>query len=162
MQARMLAVVLLGLCAGCTDTEFLRGARCDDEHDCGRSLACEHRVCGGCPPQVPLDGAACACPGDRVLDCRSLVELHCMPVCRSASELCKVAEVMSNGSIQQVPSCVEDLPGPCFWVRFDDIPPDCAEGDAWIELDPPNPAAELVVNCPPPESEESPFDCEPP
>lgn len=164
MGARVLAVVLLGLFAGCTDSEFLRGTRCGSDRDCGRSLSCEHRVCGGCPPQIPLDGARCACPGDRVLDCRLLVDPHCMPVCRSADDLCKVVEVTSDGTTREVPECSapDDSDRPCFWVRFDGVPPECNEGEAWIELDPPNPAAELVVNCPPPESEESDFDCEPP
>jgi len=167
MRARVLAVALLGLLGewvgGCVDSEFLRGAECTNDRDCGRSLTCEQRVCGGCPPEIPLDDGRCTCPGDRVLDCRLFVAADppCMPVCRSADELCKVAEVRNDGSTEELRRCDDTPPGErCFDVLFGPSN-DCPNGQARIEL-PEGPAVDLVVNCPPPESDESHFDCEPP
>lgn len=160
MRARVLAIALSSLVGGCIDGEFLRGTECSDDRDCGRSLSCQHGVCGGCPAQVPLVDGRCPCPGERVLDCRYLdVAPHCMPVCRSADELCKVAEVIDDASMQEIPSCVDDPAGRCFELAFDD--PECRPGEAKIFLQTEDPPARLVVNCPPPESDESRFDCEP-
>jgi hypothetical protein len=159
MRARVLTVAVLGLLGGCIDREFLRGAPCGDDRDCDRSLPCEQRVCGGCPPEVPVVEGHCACPGDRVLDCRLLDAPHCMPVCRSAKDLCEVVEV-SNGSIQVVPSCTDTSAERCFEVVFDTS--ECPDGVASIRLRPEESDVEIVVNCPPPESDESHFDCEPP
>lgn len=160
MRAPVLAIIVLGLGGGCIDSEFLRGARCNDDRDCGRSLTCEHRVCGGCPPEVPLVEGACSCPGERVLDCRHLARPpHCMPVCRSASDLCEVAELRSDGSMHDVPSCPAPMAPRCFDVVLGSS--ECSDDEAWIRLQPPDPMVELVVNCPPPESDESRFECEP-
>lgn len=81
-----------------------------------------------------------------------------MPVCPSASELCEVAEVSNDGSLLEVPSCADTPAERCFEVVFDE----CPNGEAWIRLPPEASAVELVVNCPPPESDESNFDCAPP
>jgi hypothetical protein len=160
MRAHVLAVVLLGLVGGCIDSEFLRGAKCSDDRECGRSLSCEHGVCGGCPPEVPLVGDRCPCPGDRVLDCRPLEAPYCMPVCRTASELCEVVEVRNDDSTVAFASCTDPSADRCFEVLFD--APGCPDGEARIRLQPEEDAAELIVNCPPPDSDESRFDCEPP
>lgn len=159
MRARALVVALSGLLGGCIDSGFLRGAECSDDRQCGRSLSCEHRVCGGCPPQVPLVDGRCGCPGERVLDCRPLTAPYCMPVCRSASELCQVAEVRNGGSTE-LPACIDAAADErCFDVVLD--APECPEGQAGIRLQHAGSAVDLVVNCPPPESDESRFVCGP-
>lgn len=160
MGTRVLVVVLASLVGGCIDSEFLRGAECSNDRDCGRSLPCEHRVCGGCPPEVPLVDGRCPCPGERVLDCRHLdVSPHCMPVCPFAPELCKVAEVIDGESMQEIPACTAGPADRCFVIEPDGL--GCREGEARIRLQPEGAPVELVVNCPPPESDESHFDCEP-
>lgn len=161
MRARVLAIALSGLVGGCTDSEVLRGAECREDRDCGRSLSCRHGVCGGCPSEVPLVDGRCACPGERVLDCRPLDDaLPCMPVCRSADELCRVVALIDGAPMQELPSCRDDPTVRCFELAYDDES-ECGPDEAEIRLQPEDPPARLVVNCPPPESDESRFDCEP-
>ena len=144
--------LVLGLAASCVETDFLQGTRCSSDDDCGRSLRCEARVCGGCPATAILDDGTCGCPGDRVLACQPLVAADvCLPVCESRREECSLAEVV-DGAAVEIPACRDVDEGErCFDLLPDDT---CGADQRRLVLVPEaTDAGVLIVNCPPPTSE---------
>jgi hypothetical protein len=144
----------------CLDTEFLAGVRCTRDDDCGRSMSCDGGVCGGCSDDARGPDGRCDCPGNRVLECGSVpVENACVPVCASAIELCAVAMRRDDGDHDPLEACSDAAAGePCFRVELDAGACEAGEAEVIVESAPPSTAV-LLVNCPPPSSEDGRFDC---
>lgn len=149
----------------CLNSRFLEGVRCGDDRDCGRSLRCEDGICGGCPDEGRLDDGTCACAGDRIWECHRVVSPFCVPVCRAEQERCEVMAVDTDGVASDVRSCddPESDTDWCFTLEFSGT--DCGDGEAAVmltSLDQTDMPETLVVNCPPPRSDETRFSCDDP
>lgn len=156
----MAAAMAAFLAAACLNTEFLEGARCTRDDDCGRSLSCEGGVCGGCPEDARGPDGRCACPGNRVLECGPVTgDDPCVAVCASAIDLCGVAVRREDGTYEDLVACDDASAGEaCFRVQLEAAA--CSPGEAAVVLEPAPPQPpDLLVNCPPPQSEDGRFDC---
>lgn len=149
-----------GLGLACMNTEFLEGIRCTRDDDCGRSFACEGGVCGGCSEDARGPDGRCECPGNRILEC-GVVEGDdpCVAVCTSALELCGVAVRGPDGHHEEITPCSDPSPtATCFRIELDAGACEPGEAEIRIEPAPPIPPV-LLVNCPPPQSDDGRFDC---
>lgn len=154
-----IGAALLVLVASCVEGNFLEGVRCSDDRDCGRNLACSAGFCGGCPENARLDDGTCGCAGDRILECGGLDPAGpCVSICESERDVCQVVIVLADQR-QELPACIDAEDGQrCFSVELDAAT--CNAGQERIVLEPAEPVpSAMVVNCPPPASEDSPFEC---
>ena len=123
------------------------------------------------------DQGVCLCPGERIFNCQRLDPPSCVSACSSLVELCQVMKVRLDDEVEpeELRWCEDEDEdedegeseseseergtGSCFEItpQFGD----CSATEAFVEVPGLEDGYSLVVNCPPPASDDSAFDCPP-